>query len=273
MTPFTAREGVGLGSGSAGKVAMGAVIVALAAGNLYQYTFLSRRKGVTPPLEVAPPEASPPSRDEVIRQFHELSYRDLKTWRENRWLGIHTEQNPNDVWVTQEILHEVRPDFVVETGTRFGGSAALWATLLQQINPQARVITIDIEDQVTDARRLPVVQRSVDFLVGSSTAPEIVAQVQQRVKGKRTVVILDSDHSRDHVFKEMQLYAPIVSTGSYLIVQDTNVNGHPMLPAFGPGPWEAVEAFLPDHPEFQVDSTRERLLFTMHPRGYLKRVR
>ena len=209
----------------------------------------------------------------VIQRFAKLSYNDTNTWPRNQWLGIPTQQNPNDVWIIQEIITSVKPDYVIETGTFSGGSAVLWAMILREANPNGRVITIDIEDQIKDARKMTIFQQMVSFLLGSSTDPKIVAEVMQQVKGKKNLVILDSDHRKDHVLKEMESYAPLVSLGSYLIVQDSNINGHPVLANFGPGPMEAIEAFLASNGDFESDTDRERLLFTMHPRGYLKRVK
>lgn len=209
----------------------------------------------------------------IVDLYHRLFYGSQNTWRANKWFGILTEQNPNDVWIIQEIIVETRPDFIIETGTLCGGSAALWAAVLEQINPEGRVITVDILDQSSQARRLPVVQRRVDFLLGSSTAAAIVEDVRRRVAGKKVLVILDSDHSKQHVLDELAVYAPLVTVASYLIVQDTNVNGHPVEQAFGPGPAEAVEEFLAANSNFVPDKRRERLLFTMHPNGYLKRIR
>jgi cephalosporin hydroxylase len=242
------------------RIGLTTLIFVLVALNVYQY--------LTPPV-IREPRLS---RQQTLDLFHQMFYNNRETWLLNRWLGIQAQQNPNDVWIIQEILFEVKPDFVVETGTAFGGSAALWATVLEQVNPRGRVITIDIEDKAGEARKLPIVQRQVDFLLGSSTAPEIIAEVEKRVTGHRVVVILDSNHSKQHVANELQAYAPLVNVGSYLIVQDTNINGHPVYEAYGPGPWEAVDEFLSHNDQFQADRTRERLLFTMHPRGYLQRV-
>jgi cephalosporin hydroxylase len=240
-----------------------ALILILGASNLYQYRAASG--GSQEPL--------PASARQVVDAFPQLFYASRGTWSRNTWLGISTQQNPNDAWVTQEILYEVKPDVVFEAGTAAGGSAILWATILEQFNPDARVVTVDIVNSSREARKLPIAKRRVDFLVGSSTEPRIVAEVRRLVGGKRALVILDSDHAQHHVARELDLYADLVSVGSYLIVQDTNVNGHPVFPEHGPGPWEAVEAFLERNPQFEVDRSRERLLFTMHPRGYLKRVR
>jgi cephalosporin hydroxylase len=210
---------------------------------------------------------------EVVDLYHQAFYNSPNTWRVNKWLGILTEQNPNDVWITQEIIVETRPDFIIETGTLCGGSAALWSTILEQVNPEGRVITIDILDQAQQARKLPIVQKHVDFLHGSSTAIDIVDDVKNRVEGKKVLVILDSDHSKQHVLNELAAYAPLVTVGSYLIVQDTSVNGRPVEPTFGPGPMEALAEFLAANRNFVPDRGRERLMFTMHPNGYLKRIR
>lgn len=87
------------------------------------------------------------------------------------------------------------------------------------------------------------------------------------------MVILDSDHSQAHVAAELTAYGPLVASGCYLVVEDTNINGHPVLPDFGPGPMEAVVAFLQTTPAFEVDASRERFLLSLNPRGYLRRVR
>lgn len=208
--------------------------------------------------------------EQIVRDFHHLSY-ESRGWVENRWLGVNALQNPNDVWIIQEIMTEVRPDFVIETGTWNGGGALLWATILEQINPAGRVITIDIQDGTGDAQKHPLWWRRVTFLHGSSTDPGIVRKVKQIVGDGKVMVILDSDHSKAHVLAELETFAPLVTPGSYLIVQDTAVNGHPILPDYGPGPMEAVREFLPQHPELTIDHSRERLLHTLHPDGYLRK--
>jgi cephalosporin hydroxylase len=217
------------------------------------------------------PGSRPQSKQEIIDNFHKLVYESV-VWDTTRWLGVLSQQNPNDAWIHQEIIVDVKPDFIVEAGTLFGGSAALWATILQQVNPNGRVITIDIEDKAAEAKKLPIVRKSVDFLIGSSTDPAIVAEVKKRVEGRKVLVILDSDHRKTHVLTEMNAYARFVSVGSYLIVQDTNVNGHPVLANFGPGPMEAVQEFLASNQQFKSDEKAERLMFTLHPKGYLKRI-
>lgn len=214
--------------------------------------------------------------EEAIIRFYEI-WNDPKRagfWG-NTWFGISTLQNPMDVWITQEIISEVKPDFIIETGTLQGGSAALWATILEQVNPDGRVITIDIDDTTARAKKLSIVQRKVDFYIGSSTDPKIVADIKSRVQGKKVLVILDSLHAKHHVYDELQAYGDLVSVGSYMIVQDSFVNGHPITPITGyvEGPWEAIEAFLPTTDKFEVDKSKERLIFTYNPNGFLQRVR
>jgi cephalosporin hydroxylase len=238
-----------------------------------------RQTPPSPPVDrVVVPEASSPQRQppplpQVIDLYHSAFYKSQEAWKMS-WLGIPTIQNPNDIWVTQELISRLKPDFIVETGTWKGGSAAIWAMVQDQVNPRGRVITIDIRD-FRDHKALPPILRSkVDFIVAtSSTAPEVVADVSRRVAGRSAMVLLDSDHRKAHVLAEMRAYAPLVTVGSYLIVQDTNVNGHPVAPDFGPGPMEAVLEFLASDDRFESDRTQERLLFTMHPRGYLRRIR
>lgn len=209
----------------------------------------------------------------LLNAFHEIFYaKRSQTWLANRWLGVQTSQNPNDAWITQEILVELKPDIIVETGTKNGGSALIWAMILREVNPNSRVISIDIVDKTAKAREWPVFRERVDFLLGSSTDPRIVDEVRRRVEGKRVVVLLDSDHSKKHVLAEMRAYAPLVSRGSYLIVQDGILSGHPVKDEMGGGPWEAIDEFLAENRSFLSDRSRERLMFTYCPRGYLRRV-
>ena len=280
---------------SARTIAVSTLIAALVLLNAYQY-FSAESPGPTKPeprqsaKKAAPYELPPPPTQEdqrVIDRFHQLAYdqqfRFMKTrgnfqvetpeYKPSRWLGVITQQNPSDFWINQEIITELKPDFIVETGTLMGGGALLWATILAQVNPEGRVITIDIQDLVRDAKEHPLWKAKVEQVVKSSTDPEIVAKIKERVEGKTVIFILDSDHSKDHVLAELKAYAPMVGVGSYVLVQDSNINGHPVLPDFGPGPYEAIEEFLAGDDRFVADRTRERYLFTMHPKGFLKRIK
>ena len=199
--------------------------------------------------------------------FHNY-YHEQEVWKKTRWLGVEIFKLPFDLFVYQELLHDLKPDVIVEAGTLYGGSAYFFATIMDQLN-NGKVITIDIEEQSNRPRH-----PRITYLLGSSTSPGIFAKVKDLIPDDATVmVVLDSDHSRDHVLNELRLYHPIVSPGHYLVVEDTNVNGHPVLPGFGPGPWEAVDAFLKENSDFEADRSREKFLITFNPRGYLKKKR
>jgi cephalosporin hydroxylase len=198
----------------------------------------------------------------TIRWFHELWFRRRPVFK-NTFLGVAAWQNPLDAWITQEIVSEVRPDLIIETGTFRGGSAALWAFLLEVANPTGRVVTIDVDD-TRDPRvqGLDVVKRRVEFLQGSSTDPKVVREVARRADGRKVLAILDSDHSAKHVLGELTAYAPLISVGSYIIVQDVLA-----------GPGTAIERFLQQDDRFEPDPARERFMITNCARGFLRRMR
>jgi cephalosporin hydroxylase len=205
----------------------------------------------------------------VVDDFHRLWYDagNREQWAWTTWLGHRVQKFPGDLIVYQEILVETRPDLLVETGTCNGGSALFIATVMDAIG-HGTVLTIDIEGQPNRPEH-----PRIEYVTASSTAAEIVSRVVEQARPlERVMVALDSDHARDHVARELECYAPVVTPGCYLIVEDTNINGHPVLEEFGPGPMEAVEAFLPAHPEFERDATREKLLMTFNPGGFLRRL-
>lgn len=175
---------------------------------------------------------------------------------------------PFDLWVYQEIIHDLNPDKIIETGTNRGGSALFLASICDQVN-NGSVITIDI-DQLNDLPQHP----RITFLRGSSTDQTVVRKVQDLIHPPdRVLVILDSDHKKDHVMQEMVIYSQFVTLNSYLIVEDTNINGHPVWRDFGPGPLEAVKAFVAADDRFTIDKSREKFGLTFNPNGYLKKIK
>jgi cephalosporin hydroxylase len=206
-------------------------------------------------------------RARVVDAFHRLYYDSHDTtWTQTYWRGQTVLKCPLDLWIYQEILVETQPDLIVETGTFGGGSAYFLASVCDLLG-RGEVLTIDIDQQ----KGMPEHER-VTYLLGSSVGDDVLAVVRDRAaSAERVMVILDSDHSRDHVLRELELYAPLVTPGCYLVVEDTNVNGHPVVPGFGPGPMEALEAFLETTDDFEVDRSREKLLLTFNPSGYLRR--
>jgi cephalosporin hydroxylase len=204
----------------------------------------------------------------IVDHFHKLYYESgEETWRNTFWLGTPTQKCPLDLWIYQEIIFEVNPDVIIECGTYGGGSALFLASICDLLD-HGEVITIDIK--VIEGR--PEHKR-ITYLLGSTTSQEIVEKVQAFIKNKnRVMVILDSDHNREHVLKELKIYSHFVSKDSYLIVEDTNVNGHPVELDFGPGPLEAVKEFLEGNKSFVIDKSKEKFYMTFGPDGFLKRV-
>lgn len=205
-------------------------------------------------------------RRKVVDGFHRLYYTSgRQTWKDTRWLGARALKTPLDLWIYQELVVTLAPALIIETGTAEGGSALFLASICELLG-QGELVTVD-----TETRERPRHPR-ITYLTGSSTAPEILAAVAERAQGKSPVmVLLDSDHSRDHVLAELRSYAGFVSPGSYLVVEDTNLNDHPVVPGFGPGPMEAVEEFLRERDDFEPDASAEKFLLTFNPRGYLRR--
>ena len=114
----------------------------------------------------------------------------------------------------------------------------------------------------------------IKYIIGSSTDKQTVNEIKNLINNKRKVmVILDTDHSMEHVLKELKIYSEFVSVGSYLVVEDSNVNGHPVLPKFGPGPMEAIDDFLRKNSDFIIDKSKEKFYLTFNPRGFLLRVK
>lgn len=210
-------------------------------------------------------------REEVVDEFHRMYY-DAGlaggTWHQTRWFGTTVWKCPLDLWIYQELIADARPDVIIETGTAFGGSAHYLASICELIG-KGSVISIDVTAQ-PDRPEHPRLR----YLEGSSVDRSVLDEIGAAVQGMDTVmVVLDSDHSQDHVTRELAAYAPFVTLGSFLVVEDTNVNGHPALPSHGPGPMEAAEQFLARTSEFTRDPQGEKFLLTFNPGGLLRRVR
>ena len=216
------------------------------------------------------PQLSPEDA-EVVRRFHQLYYgswlAEIADTINLSWFGHQLLKCPLDLWIYQELLVRTRPDFVVETGTWCGGSALYFAMLFDHLG-HGRVITVDI-----DAKSNRPEHPRISYVTGSSVDPAVVAQVQEIVGNDRALIVLDSDHHAGHVYEELLVYSKLVQTGDYLIVEDTNINGHPAYPDFGPGPMEAIDKFLSGNDEFVIDRRCERFLMTLYPSGYLRRSR
>ena len=227
------------------------------------------RQGYLQLLRQRQSKIPPEKQNELMKLFHEVP-----VWSHMWFENVPIEKNPLDLWMMQQIIYETRPDFIVETGTFKGGSALYWAYTLNGMGlEKSRVITADIQDLTATAAGNPLWKKYVTFFKASSTAPEIVSEIARRVKGHKVLVTLDSDHTAAYVLSEMRVYAPMVTPGSYLVVEDTHMDGVPTDPGFGPGPLAAVQKFLKEggSKDFEQDFSREAFVMTFNPGGWLKR--
>lgn len=213
------------------------------------------------------------------------------------WMGRPIIQYPQDMLAMQELIWNIKPDLIIETGIAHGGSLIFSASMLAQLDmceaiefgqvmdpkqSKRLVIGLDIDIRAHNRAAIeahPMASR-IKMFQGSSVDPEIVGEVKKIAKNfNRVLVCLDSNHTHAHVLAELEAYAPLVSPGSYCVVFDTVVEDLPSALAFdrpwGPGdnPKTAVWEYLKTHPEFEIDkSIQNKLLITVAPDGYLKRV-
>jgi cephalosporin hydroxylase len=227
------------------------------------------RQGYLQLLKERDLQMPPAKQHELMKLFHELP-----VWQHMWFHNVSIEKNPLDLWMMQQIIYETQPEFIVETGTWRGGSALYWAHTLNGMGLEnSRVFTIDIQDITATAAIHPLWKKYVTFFKGSSTDPAIVSDIASRVKGHKTLVVLDSDHTAKHVLGELHAYSPMVTSGSYLVVEDTHMDGVPTQPDFGPGPLAATLQFLKEGgaKDFEQDLSREALVMTFNPGGWLRR--
>lgn len=203
------------------------------------------------------------------------------------WLGRPIIQYPQDMIAMQEIIWEIKPDLIVETGIAHGGSLIFYASILELVaactGSEGEVIGIDIDIRPHNRKAIeehPMYKR-IGMIQGSSIAPDVIAQVVAKAQGKqRILVCLDSNHTHDHVLAELEAYAPLTTVGSYCVVFDTVVEDMPKELSgdrpWGPGnnPKTAVFEYIGAHSEFEIDrSIQNKILITVAPEGYLKRIR
>lgn len=203
-----------------------------------------------------------------------LWYYYSKTWRTTSWLGVETSKLPSDMWNYQEILTELRPALVIEFGSWAGGSALFFSSVLARLGNPYHVLSVDVSHEHLSP--IAKADPNISFVQASSADPKIAECIAKlRASFPRPVfAILDSDHSKEHVLAELELLRPLLKSGDYLVVEDSNVNGHPIYsPDPGPGPFEAIEEYMQLYPSDYIhDSERENKFgLTFAPRGYLRR--
>ncbi len=209
--------------------------------------------------------------ENIVVNFHKLYYYSSAykgTWKNTHWLGVPIQKNPMDCFVYQELINNIKPDYIIETGTNNGGSASFFATICDAIN-HGSVISIDIDKNVN----LPYHER-IAYLLGSSTDSDIINFIKDRVNNKKVLVILDSDHSKDHVLKELEIYNNFVSIGSCIIAEDVNICGRPVIGTLDKeGPYEAVQEFLKNNFNFIVDDINNKFYLSFCDGGILRRIK
>ena len=197
-----------------------------------------------------------------------------------QWMGRPIIQFPQDIVAMQELIWEVKPDLIIETGIAHGGSLVFYASMLELLGGDGLVLGVDIEIRPHNRTAIeshPMARR-IRMIEGSSVDAAIVDQVREEAaRHRKVMVVLDSNHTHAHVLEELRHYSPMVTKGSYLVVFDTIVEAMPKshFPdrPWGPGdnPWTAVQAFLKENPRFEVETgIPDKLLITVAPGGYLR---
>ncbi|MEJ7585662.1 MAG: CmcI family methyltransferase, partial [Acidimicrobiales bacterium] len=213
------------------------------------------------------PETPTPVPDELTWAFTEAVWRSLP-WAKTTWLGHRLATAPTDLLAYQEMISRVRPDWIIETGTGDGGRALFLSSICELVG-HGHVLSID-EDQPDDLPRHPRLQHIAGRPQDRATAKKARAIVGHDA---RALVILGSCGDRNTTTQEFEAYAPLVPIGSYAVVAETIVNGHPVWPTFGDGPAEAVKQILTRHGDFVHDPGMVKYSFTFNPGGYLLRAR
>ena len=197
------------------------------------------------------------------------------------WMGRPIIQYPQDMVAMQELIWQIKPDLIIETGIAHGGSLIFYASILELIGKgEVLGIDIDIRDHNRQAIEEHSMYKRIEMIQGSAIDESLVAEVAKRVEGTQTVMVcLDSNHTHEHVLRELELYSPFVTEGSYLVVFDTIVEdlpGSPLARPWGKGnnPKTAVWEFLKTTDKFEIDRQIDnKLLISVAPEGYLKRIR
>jgi cephalosporin hydroxylase len=203
----------------------------------------------------------------VARWFFTDLIRRSENFSNVTWNGNPIWQNILDLWVIQETIFQVKPALILETGTNRGGSSFFFGQLMDLMG-RGRVITVDIE------KLHNLNHPRVTYLIGSSVGEEVLRTMQTAAAQANgpVMIILDSDHSAAHVLKELEAYAPLLTEGSYLLVQDGVIDTLRKFRNGRPGPLAAIHEFLDKHPEFEIDMERStRFPITHHPDGWLRR--
>jgi cephalosporin hydroxylase len=210
----------------------------------------------------------------AAKRYYHLWYYNSLVWQQTTWMGVITHKFPTDMWNYQEILVSLQPALLIEFGTCRGGSALFFSSVLQQIGRPYIVVSVDINASgISEKAKADPNIRLLTMSSASPEARESIKILRQNYPGP-AFAILDSDHSKQHVLAEMMNLRDILVTGDYVVVEDSNVNGHPVLRSFGPGPYEAIQEYFRMFPhDYEHDFEREQKFgVSAAPKGFLRRL-
>jgi len=217
--------------------------------------------------------------EEIGLQWSRVSVENRLSY-EIDWLGVPVIQTPEDLILMQELIFRTQPDIIIETGIAHGGSLIYYASLLELLN-KGKVIGVDIEIREHNRKVIeahPLYKR-IEMIEQDSVSDEAIQEVRKRVQADSNVIVcLDSNHTKAHVGKELQLYQQFVKPGGYVVVFDTNTSRLAELGTcdkeyINNGPKEAVEEFLAQNDNFEIDKTYNKLYVSYSPDGYLRRIK
>lgn len=203
--------------------------------------------------------------ESVVADLFHVIYYNSRVWERTTWFGQQILKNPFDMWLYQELLFRLKPNYIIESGTFRGGSALFYAHIFDLLG-HGEIVTVDIANPGSRPEH-----PRIHYISGSSVDPAVKEEILSITGSDVSLIILDADHSETHVAEEIKTWAPHVKVGGFLVVEDSNVNGHPVRQDFGPGPYEAIEHFLAGNDDFEHDVYFDKFFMTQNPRGWLIR--
>lgn len=224
--------------------------------------------------------------DKNTKELEEIGLKWVKVLTENRlhyeidWLGVPVIQTPEDLILMQELIFKVQPDFVIETGIAHGGGLIYYASLMELLS-KGKVIGIDIEIREHNRKVIeahPLFKR-IEMIEGDSTSEETIQKIRKKIPGNSKVIVcLDSDHTKSHVLKELELYKSFIIPGGYFVVFDTIISKLAKQVTaerqyINNSPKEAVDEFLKKYNNFEIDKDFNKLFVSCSPDGYLRRIK
>ncbi len=208
----------------------------------------------------------------MFDDYHRWYY-ETQVWTKTTFLGVPCLKSVSDMWNYQEIIADLRPGLIVEFGAYNGGSALFLLSMARLTKPGALVLSVDVD--LTHIAIRARQESAIQFLKASSTDPAVAARIQELRSTRPGPVfyLIDSDHRKPHVLAELEMIRGVTRAGDYVVVEDGNINGHPVMPGWGEGPWEALEEYKARYPDdyFLDEASETKFGWTFAPKGFLVR--